>query len=241
MKIACVIPARLKSTRFPRKILAPLHQKPLIQWVWEAARSVSLFDSVTVAVDADETAEVIESFGGDHIMTSESCTTGTYRLCELVLQEKIDADIIVNWQGDEPFLHEQMIAELLQTAKTDGADVWTLKKRVTTPEDIASPHLPKVVTDENGFALYFSRCPIPFHRDTQELVYYKHIGIYAYTKSALQRLAHLPPSQLSETEQLEQLNFLYHGLKIRVHETEHEGFGIDIPEHLEKAHLLARK
>ena len=123
MKIACVIPARLKSSRFPRKILAALHHKPLIQWVWEAARSVSLFDSVTVAVDADETAKVVQSFGGHSLMTSESCLTGTHRLCELLLQDKIDADIIVNWQGDEPFLHEQMIAELLQTAKTDHADV----------------------------------------------------------------------------------------------------------------------
>ncbi len=241
MKIACVIPARLKSTRFPRKILAPLHQKPLIQWVWEAANAVSIFDSVTVAVDADETADVVRSFGGKYMMTSEGCPSGTMRLCELLLQEKIDADIIVNWQGDEPFLHEQMIAELVQTAKTDGADIWTLKKKLKKPEDIASSHVVKVVTDSHGNALYFSRCPIPFHRDTQEAVYYKHVGIYAYTKRALQRLAHLPPSHLAEAEQLEQLNFLYHGMKIKVHETEFEGFGIDIPEHLETAHFLAKK
>lgn len=235
MKIACVIPARLKSSRFPRKILAALHDKPLIQWVWEAARTVSFFDSVTVAVDADETAEIVQSFGGRTIMTSEKCPTGTHRLCELL--DKIDADVIVNWQGDEPFLHEQMIEQLLQTAQSDHADIWTLKKKMTTPEDIQSPHNTKVVTDKNGYALYFSRSPIPYH----DTVYYKHIGIYAYTKSALEQLAHLPSSHLAEVEQLEQLNFLYHGLKIRVHETVFEGFGIDIPEHLEKAHFLIKK
>lgn len=238
-KIACVIPARLKSTRFPRKILALLHDKPLIQWVWEAAKSVIHFDSVTIAVDSNETARVVQSFGGTSIMTSESCPSGTMRLGELLQRKKIDADVLVCWQGDEPFLHEQMIDELLQTAQTDQADVWTLKKKILNPEDVLSPHIPKVVTDENGYALYFSRSPIPYHRDLQERVYYKHIGIYAYTRDALNRLIQLPTSHLAEVEQLEQLNFLYHGLKVRVHETSHEGFGIDIPEHLEKAQVLA--
>lgn len=234
-KIACVIPARLKSTRFPRKILSLLHSKPLIQWVWEAAKSVPLFDSVTIAIDADETADVIRSFGGTSIMTSESCPSGTMRLCELLQRNKIDADIFVCWQGDEPFLHEKMIAELLQSVRTDAADVWTLKKRISALEDVHSPHFAKVVTDSEGYALYFSRSPIPYHRDMQETVYYKHIGIYAYTRNALERLSQLPSSYLAEAEQLEQLNFLHHGLKVRVHETSHEGFGIDIPEHLEKA------
>jgi 3-deoxy-manno-octulosonate cytidylyltransferase (CMP-KDO synthetase) len=238
-KIACVIPARLKSTRFPRKILALLHNKPLIQWVWEAAKSVPYFDSVTIAVDADETARVAASFGANSIMTAESCPSGTLRLGELLQRKKIDADVLVCWQGDEPFLHEQIICELLQSAHTDAADVWTLKKRIENHEDILSPHVCKVVTDENGYALYFSRSPIPYHRDTQETLYYKHIGIYAYTRDALSRLTELPTSHLAEAEQLEQLNFLYHGLKIRVHETSHEGFGIDIPEHLEKAHVLS--
>jgi 3-deoxy-D-manno-octulosonate cytidylyltransferase len=238
-KIACVIPARLQSTRFPRKILAPLHNKPLIQWVWEAAQSVPLFDSVTVAVDAEETARIVQAFGGQPMMTSVDCPSGTMRVCELIEKNQIDADIFVCWQGDEPFLHETMIAELLQTAQTDGADVWTLKKRVSDLKEIHSPHVAKVVTDAEGNALYFSRSPIPYHRDMKEVVYYKHIGIYAYTKNALKKLAHLPLSYLSDAEQLEQLNFLYHGLKIRVHETEHEGFGVDIPEHLEKAHEIA--
>ena len=238
-KIACVIPARLKSTRFPRKILALLHHKPLIQWVWEAAKSVSHFDSVTIAVDAEETAHVVKSFGGTSIMTSEACPSGTLRLGELLMRKKIDADILVCWQGDEPFLHEQMIDELLQSSQTDQADVWTLKKKIVNPEDILSPHVCKVVTDEKGYALYFSRSPIPYHRDLKETLYYKHIGIYAYTKRALKQLTEMPTCYLAEAEQLEQLNFLYRGLKVRVHETSHEGFGIDIPQHLDKAHTLA--
>ncbi len=238
-KIACIIPARLKSTRFPRKILSLLHNKPLIQWVWEAAISVRHFDSVTIAVDAEETANVVKSFGGSSIMTEESCPSGTMRLCELLHRKKIDADVLVCWQGDEPFLHEEIIGDLLQSAHSDAADVWTLKKRIVNPEDILSPHVAKVVTDQNGYALYFSRSPIPYHRDLQDTVFYKHIGIYAYTKKALESLIHQPTPYLAEAEQLEQLNFLYHGLKVRVHETSHEGFGIDIPEHLEKAHILS--
>lgn len=238
-KIACVIPARLKSTRFPRKILASLHDKPLIQWVWEAAKSVPFFNSVTIAVDAEETAEVARSFGAHTVMTKESCPSGTMRLGELLQRKEIDADVFVCWQGDEPFLHQQMIGELLQTAQSDISDVWTLKKKIIKSEDILSPHVCKVVTDQDGYALYFSRSPIPFHRDITETIHYKHIGIYAYTKDALSRLIELPTSHLAEAEQLEQLNFLYHGLKVRVHETSHEGFGIDIPEHLETAHVLA--
>jgi 3-deoxy-manno-octulosonate cytidylyltransferase (CMP-KDO synthetase) len=236
-KIGCVIPARLNSSRFPRKILAPLHQKPLLQWVWEAASRVSLFDSVTIAVDAEETAHIAASFGAKTIMTSIHHPNGTMRLSELASQNKIDADIFVCWQGDEPFLHEQMIQELLQSTD-DSADIWTLKKRITKQDDVLSPHVVKVVTDHEGYALYFSRSPIPYHRDVKETLYYKHIGIYAYTQEALLKIGKLPHSELCETEQLEQLNFLYHGMKIRVHETAHEAFGIDIPEHLEKAHTL---
>lgn len=242
MKIACIIPARLKSSRFPKKIFALLQGKPLLQWVWEAAKSVSFFDSVTIAVDADETTQLIDSFDGISVMTSENCPTGTHRLCELAANDQIDADIVVNWQCDEPFIHELMIQQLLQTARTDTADIWTLKKTLHDPEEIISPHKVKVVTDSEGHALYFSRHPIPYQRGEATADYYKHIGIYAYRTEVLKRLAHLPTTMLAEAEQLEQLNFLYHGFKIRVHETEYEGHGIDIPEHLEQAHaLLAKK
>lgn len=209
----------------------------MIQRVWEAAIQVPLFDTVAFAIDAPETASRIESFGGRYFMTSPDCPSGTMRLAELQASGNIDADIFVNWQGDEPFIHAVMIEDLLQTVEDKDADVWTLKKRITDPDEISSPHSVKVVTDENGHALYFSRSPIPYYRDAPlpSQTYFKHIGIYAYTADALQKISNFVPSPLEQAEQLEQLTFLYHGLKIGVHETVHEVFGIDLPEHLVKA------
>lgn len=237
-KIACIIPARLKSTRFPRKMLANLSGKPLIQWVWEAAIKVPLFDTVAFAIDAEETASVIRSFRGKYYMTSEECPTGTDRLIELMHRGEIDADIWVNWQGDEPFISLQMIHDLLDFCDREESDIWTLKKRIIKTEDILSPNIPKVVCDAEGAALYFSRCAIPYHRDSSqetERVYYKHIGMYAFTKQALQKILSLKPCYLEEAEKLEQLRFLYYGLRIQVRETLEEVFGIDLPEHLAKA------
>ncbi len=237
-KIACVIPARLLSSRFPKKIIALLHGKPLIQWVWEAAKKVPFFDSVTIAIDSEETEEIVRSFGASYRMTSPECPNGTARVCELVQKYDLEGDIFVCWQGDEPFLHEAMIRELVQSVEDDNADAWTLKKRTEDLVKAASPHVCKVVTDQNGYAMYFSRSLIPFHRDIPPTYFDKHIGIYAYTREALAKIANLPMSSIAEKEQLEMLNFMYHGMKIRVHETAHEGFGIDIPEHLEQAHQM---
>jgi 3-deoxy-D-manno-octulosonate cytidylyltransferase len=236
-KVTCVIPARLASSRFPRKILAPLHGKPLIQWVWEAATQVSLFDSVIIALDAEETAAAARSFGATYYMTPPECPNGTMRLCNLIQHYDIAGDIFVCWQGDEPFLHEAMIRELLQSVGQDEADIWTLKKPINDLSLAASPHTCKVVTDHNGYALYFSRSQIPYHRDTIPTSYDKHIGIYAYSREALMKISRLPMSSLCEKEQLEMLNFMYYGLKIRLHETLHEGFGIDTREHLQEAHV----
>ncbi len=237
-KIACVVPARLKSTRFPRKMLSLLKGKPLLQWVWERASAVELFDSVTFAIDADETAKLIDRFGGKYIMTSEQCPSGTDRLVELMQRNLIEADIWVNWQGDEPFINGQMIRDLLQTCETDGSDVWTLKKKIVKMEEALSPHVVKVVCDSSDRALYFSRCPIPYYRDAspgERKIYFKHIGMYAYTQQALQKIAQFKPCEIEMAEQLEQLRFLYNGLRVHVHETEHEVFGIDLPEHLAAA------
>ena len=237
-KIACIIPARLKSTRFPHKMLSMLQGKPLLQWVWEAAHKVSFFDTIAFAIDAKETAEVIKTFQGKYYMTSPECKSGTERLVELAYAGKIDADIWVNWQGDEPFIQAQMVHELLQGCGHERSDIWTLKKRIVERADIESPHIAKVVTDREGFALYFSRSVIPYYREPcpeSDKIFFKHIGIYAYTDKALQRIGHLQPSYLEEAEQLEQLRFLYHNLKIKVHETDFDVFGIDLPEHLAKA------
>ncbi len=232
MKIACIIPARLKSTRFPRKMLSMLKDKPLLEWVWNAARKVPLFDEVLFAIDSHETAQLIQTFGGRSIMTSESCANGTERLIELLEKNLIDADIWVNWQGDEPFINEQMIRDLLQSPN-DNSDLWTLKKKITNPDDATNPQIAKVVCDHEGYALYFSRSQIPYYRDaTPTKTFYKHVGLYAFTPASLRKISQLPLCESEDAEQLEQLRFLHHRLRVRVHETQHEVFGIDLPEHL---------
>jgi 3-deoxy-manno-octulosonate cytidylyltransferase (CMP-KDO synthetase) len=239
-KVACIIPARLKSTRFPQKMLCMLKDKPLLQWVWESAVSVSVFDEVAFAVDAEEIADLIRGFGGKYFMTSESCASGSDRIAELLEKKVLDADIWVNWQGDEPFICEQMIFNLLQSCDGEESDLWTLKKRIVTPEEATNPHIAKLVCDHRGFALYFSRSHIPFYRDVfdfSQKELYKHVGLYAYTREALKKISTLPPCPIEFAEQLEQLRFLYHNLRIRVHETDYEVFGIDLPEHLARAEI----
>jgi len=235
MKIVCVIPARLASSRFPKKVLAMLGEKPMLQWVWEAASSVSLFDDVAFAIDDSETARLIDSFEGKHFMTSPDCPSGTDRLIELQTEGKMQGDIWVNWQGDEPFIHQEMIENLLQTTD-ETYDIWSLRKEIEREEDIEDPNVVKVVTDSQDRALYFSRSPIPYDRDGLENVtYYKHVGIYAYTTRALKQISTLSPSLLEQSEGLEQLRFLENGMNIQVHETSHETLGIDIPEDLARA------
>lgn len=234
LKIICVIPARLYSTRFPKKILTLLHDKPLIQWVWEKACSISCFDQVIIAVDAEETREVVQSFGANYIMTSQECPTGTDRLIEVMQKGSMRADIWVNWQADEPFISEQMIKDLLQS--TSNSDIWTLKKRIIDPSDILSPHITKVICNHEGHALYFSRSAIPHYRDQNPLqLYYQHIGLYAFSQIALEKISRLGSCDIEEAEKLEQLRFLFHNLRIRVNETLESSLGIDLPEHFAKA------
>ncbi|MDQ5956801.1 MAG: 3-deoxy-manno-octulosonate cytidylyltransferase synthetase [Chlamydiota bacterium] len=233
LKIICVIPARLYSTRFPKKILTLLHKKPLIQWVWEKACSISCFNQVVIAIDAEETREVVQSFGANCIMTSQECSTGTDRLVE-VMQKGMKADIWVNWQADEPFINEQMIRDLLQS--TSNSDIWTLKKKIIKPSDILSPHITKVICNYEGYALYFSRNAIPYYRDQNPLqLYYQHIGLYAFSQKALEKISQLDSCGIEEAEKLEQLRFLFHNLRVRVNETLESSLGIDLPEHLIQA------
>ncbi len=243
-KIACIIPARLKSTRFPRKMLSMLKDKPLLQWVWNGACSVKYFDEVVFAIDSKETAELIDRFGGKYFMTAEDCANGTERLVELLQRNLVEADIWVNWQGDEPFICEEMIQDLLQSCGNEESDIWTLKKRIVKMEEVTSPQFAKVICDHQGYALYFSRSQIPYYRDfvdENKKIFYKHVGLYAYTPAALRKISSTRPCTIEEAEQLEQLRFLYYNLKIRVHETQHEVFGIDLPEHLVKAEIHVQK
>lgn len=234
-KIVCVIPGRLESTRFPRKILADLEGKPLIERVFEAASGVKCFDKVVIALNSKEAVLAVQAYGLDAILT-EGTLSGTDCLVKIASSGVISGDIWVNWQGDEPFISSAIIEDLLPSNLGSGVDVWTLKKKIIDKERIESPHVVKVVTDLNGKALYFSRSTIPYGVGP----YFKHIGLYAYTKEALQKIGSMPLSSLEKSEKLEQLRFLENGMHIQVHETAHETIGIDLPEHLEKARTFIK-
>jgi 3-deoxy-D-manno-octulosonate cytidylyltransferase len=243
-KISCVIPARLESSRFPRKVLATLLGKPLLQWVWEAANNVSFFDNIIFAIDSEITAKLIQSFGGKFILTSATCSSGTDRIIEVALSGNIGGDIWVCWQADEPFINPEMIKSLLQECDDKSTSIWTLKKKIENENELICHNVVKVVSDAQGKALYFSRSPIPFYRNFkgnfEEKTYYKHIGIYAYTKKALQTVSKLKISPLEQAEKLEQLRFLQNGLSIKVFKTNHDVVGIDTQLDLEKAEQWAQ-
>lgn len=226
-KIVCVIPARLGSTRLPRKMLAPLARKPLLQRTYEAASSVSCFDRVVLAVDCEELAEVGRKIGAEVHMTSSACESGTDRLVELQKRNEFEADIWINWQGDEPFITENVIGDLLQSID-QGGDIWTLKKKIQDVREIADPSVVKVICNSKGEALYFSRLPVPYNGN----LFFKHVGLYAFTDKALAQIGGYAPCDLERCEKLEQLRFLYHGQAIQIHETQHQIFGIDTKEDL---------
>jgi 3-deoxy-manno-octulosonate cytidylyltransferase (CMP-KDO synthetase) len=237
MKVTCVIPARLSSTRLPKKVLALLHGKPLLQWVVEAAKEIPLFSEIVVATDHADVEALAQDLDVPCYLTSPECISGTERLIELKRSGKVTADIWVNWQGDEPFITQEMIGQLLQTAPDDFISIWTLRKKISDTRSIHSPDVVKVVCDEEGKALYFSRAPIPFPREGHSH-FYKHIGLYAFTDEALYQISDLPPTALELSEKLEQLRFLGHGLPIRVHETFTDPLGINTPEELAMASSL---
>jgi 3-deoxy-manno-octulosonate cytidylyltransferase (CMP-KDO synthetase) len=247
-KIVCVIPARLASFRYPEKMLKNLAGKPLLSWVLKAAQKTFLFDDIIFAVDDQRLVENIESFGGKTIMTAQSCQCGTDRLVELAVRGLLDADIVVNWQGDEPFIHEAMIVDLLQTIDDPGQDLWTLKTRIYNHEDLIARNLAKVVTAHDGRAIYFSRSLVPCVRDSKTLeemmqvaAFYKHVGLYAFSINALKRIATMGHSSSEQLEKLEMLRWIDYGLPVFVHETASEVFGIDTPEDLAKAEDMVAK
>lgn len=236
MKVVCVIPARLASTRFPKKVLAQIKDKTMIERVWMAAKKCKEFDEVYFAIDSEEVAKEVERFGGKWMMTSPSCPTGTHRLIEFIETSKVEADVFVNWQADEPLVCPQMIKDLLQGIYNPMEKVWTLKKEAS-PHEVANPNVVKVVTDRFGRALYFSRSQIPFDRDGSGCKMYKHIGLYAYTYEALLKIKEFSITPLSEVEKLEQLTFLENGLPINVYLTQHESIGVDTLQDLQKVVL----
>jgi 3-deoxy-manno-octulosonate cytidylyltransferase (CMP-KDO synthetase) len=234
-----VIPARLASTRLPRKVLHEVAGRPLLAWVVEAARACPQLDQVLVAADSEEVAELCQRLGFPVQLTSPDLPSGTDRVHAVA--QIHDADVYVNIQGDEPLLRPEHIAALLRPFARDQVDVSTLKV-LCTPENIANPNAVKVVTRADGRALYFSRATIPFHRDAADPVpqYWKHIGLYAYRKSALNLFPTLPASSLERAERLEQLRFLENGLAIYVEPTEHDTIGVDTEADLRQVEARLR-
>ena len=241
MQIIAVIPARYGSTRFPGKPLAHICGKPMIQRVYENARQCSLVDRVVVATDSDEIARVVQDFGGEICMTSSMHETGTDRIAEAA--QHLDADFIVNVQGDEPLLQPQAIELAVRPLmKNQQVPMGTLKARITSEQDIDNPNIVKVVTDTHGHALYFSRSAIPFVRNRQnDSVLYRHIGLYVYRRDFLLQLTRLPQSVLEKAESLEQLRALEYGFCIHVAETDYEPVSVDVPEDIVKVEDALRR
>lgn len=237
MKIIAVIPARYASTRFPAKLVQDLNGKPVIVRTYLAAKATGLFDDVFVATDSEMIQQMIEAEGGNTYMSQKAHESGSDRIAEAV--DQLDVDIIVNVQGDEPFISKENIEALISAFKEDHQNEIALAS-VMTPmtdwNDIENPNHVKVVVDENDFALYFSRSVIPHPREKVEgLIYYKHIGMYAFRKQALLEFTNWPMKMLEAAEKLEQLRYLEYGKKIKMIRTQHIGIGIDTEEDLLKA------
>lgn len=243
MKIIAVIPARYSSTRFPAKLMQDLGGKTVILRTYEAAINTQLFDDVFVVTDSDLIFNEIVSQGGKAIMSIKEHESGSDRIAEAI--ENIDVDIVVNVQGDEPFIDAKPLKKLLEIFRNDldqKVDLASLMREITDEQEINNLNNVKVVTDQNGFALYFSRSVIPYPRDINVGVrYMQHIGIYAFRKQALLDFYSLPMKSLEASEKLEQLRYLEFGKRIKMVETSHVGIGIDTAEDLEKARKLWSK
>lgn len=240
MKIIAVIPARYASTRFPAKLMQDLGGKTVILRTYEAAKKSNLFDDVFVVTDSDLIFNEIVSHDGKAIMSVKEHESGSDRIAEAI--ENLDMDIVINVQGDEPFINTVALEKLIQVFKNDTEkkiDLASLMCEITDEDEINNPNNVKVVVDQNGFALYFSRSVIPYPRERNVGVrYFQHIGIYAFRKQALLDFYSLPMKSLEASEKLEQLRYLEFGKRIKMVETTNAGIGIDTPEDLEKARRM---
>jgi len=242
VKIVAVIPARYASTRLPGKPLVPLAGKPMIQRVYERAKQAARVSRIIVATDDERIVKAVEGFGGEARMTRSDHRTGTERVAEVAARE--EGDVFVNVQGDEPLLDpvavDTAIASLLEEP---AAAISTVATPITTPADIMDPNVVKTVLDFDGNALYFSRAPIPWVRDTSSKVqvrHLKHLGLYVFQREALLEYPTLPQGELERIEQLEQLRWLENGWKIRVAEVEHDAVSVDVPEDVARVEKLLR-
>ena len=247
MSAIVIIPSRYHSTRFPGKPLSLLLDKPMIQHVYERSKSARRIKEVFVATDSKLIYDAVRGFGGNAVMTSDKHLSGTDRIAEAAVamrESGHEADIIVNVQGDEPMIMPEMIDEVTALMDDERVGIGTLVKKIEDPAEMDDPNIVKAVFNDEGFALYFSRSPIPYHRDSFRgeaqksmaagVVMFKHIGIYAFRVDVLIRFSKLPPSRLEEIEKLEQLRALENGITIKVKETIYETIGVDTPMDLKK-------
>lgn len=231
-RIVAVIPARYASSRFPGKPLALISGKPMVQYVYERVSKVSAITDVIVATDDQRIYDKVVEFGGKAVMTGD-CSCGSERVFEAI--KNVDCDIVINVQGDEPLIKPEMIELLISAFKDSSVEMATLKKRIEGSKNISDSNIAKVITDINNDAIMFSRSIIPYNRDNKEkVVYYKHIGLYGYTKSFLGLIVRLPQSSIEKAEQLEQMRVIENGYKIKVLETTLDSIGVDLPEHIQK-------
>jgi 3-deoxy-manno-octulosonate cytidylyltransferase (CMP-KDO synthetase) len=232
MKIVGVIPARWASTRFEGKVLALIKDKPMIQHVWENSSQSELLNDLIIACDDDRVVVAAEQFGAKTVLTSKNHASGTDRIAEAI--ESVEGDIIVNIQGDEPLIDPAVIDALVKALLDDpSCSMGTVIKVVTTKKELKDPNVVKVVVDGEMNALYFSRSAIPYNRDGEDdVIHYKHLGVYAYRRDFLLSYKSLPKSNLEKCEQLEQLRALEFGYKIKTVVTDIETIGVDTPEDL---------
>ena len=242
--IIAIIPARYGSTRFPGKVLVDINGRPMIQWVYERTKRSKLIDRVIVATDDERILMAVKSFGGEACMTSSQHATGTDRIAEVA--KSLDCALVVNVQGDEPLIQPAMIDEAISPLVHDASiPMGTLCRKIEDRNEAFDPNVVKVVFDKNNFALYFSRAPIPWDRDSWvgkgswkefslDGPLYKHIGIYVYRRDFLLNYSRMPQTSLEAVEKLEQLRALEYGFRIKTVITEHDSFGVDIPDDLGK-------
>ncbi len=240
-----IIPARYASTRFPGKPLAILGNKPMIQWVYERASEV--FSHLAVATDDQRIMEAVKNFGGRALLTSDSHSTGTERCSEaldlILKQQPGSITHVVNIQGDEPLLQQDHLEVLKECFRDQETQIATLVRPLENMHELSDPNVVKAVIDQKGWALYFSRAPIPHVRDTpagqdNRHAFYAHMGLYAFRAETLKRVVGLPATPLEKAESLEQLRWLEHGYSIRTRITQHPSMGVDTPEDLDKIRTL---
>ncbi|MEY3178427.1 MAG: 3-deoxy-manno-octulosonate cytidylyltransferase [Bacteroidota bacterium] len=237
MKKIAVIPARFAATRFPGKLMQRIGDKTIIRMVYENVLKMGLFDDVIVVTDNDNIIEEITSINGTVVKSTKDHPSGSDRIAEAIMN--MDVDVVVNVQGDEPFVNKDPLEKLIGVFNDASVEVASVMQKLGPDEDINNPNFVKVVCDKNSNALYFSRSPIPYKRNLQSsLPIYKHVGVYAFRKNTLLSFTKWPMGVLEQTEMLEQLRYLENGVKIKMIETTSTSIGIDTPEDLEKAKLF---